>query len=103
MVKRNGNVTGLRASQGNGLESTGMGVITEQFQVLAAGDCAAIRSILEHSSVAHRFRLDTCPLHADIMASIDRVAPDLILVDADGTRSGGSGNLPGIEGSPRRP
>ncbi len=62
-----------------------MGVITEQFQVLAAGGCAAIRSILEHQSVAHRFRLDTCPLHADIMASIDLLAPDLILVDADGS------------------
>ncbi len=61
-----------------------MGAITEQFQVLAAGSCAAIRSILEHSSVAQRFRMDSCPLHADIMTSIDRVAPDLILVDADG-------------------
>ena len=61
-----------------------MGVITEQFQVLAAGDCAAIRSVLEHSAVAQRFHLDSCPLHADIMASIDRLAPDLILIDADG-------------------
>src|SRR5580700_11048971 len=62
-----------------------MAVLAEQFQVLAAGDCAAIRSVLEHSSVAHRFRLDTCAIHADIMESIDRFAPDLILVDADGT------------------
>src|ERR1700733_9899264 len=62
-----------------------MGVITEQFQVLAAGGCAAIRSILEHKSVAHRFHLETCPLHADIMVSIDLLAPDLILVDADGS------------------
>jgi adenylate cyclase len=62
-----------------------MGVTTEQFQVLAAGSCAAIRSILETTSVAQRFRLDTCPLHADIMASIDLLAPDLILVDADCT------------------
>jgi adenylate cyclase len=68
-----------------------MGVITEQFQVLAAGPCAALRAMLAHSSVAQRFRLDSCPLHADIMASIDRVAPDLILVDADAT------NLVGLE------
>jgi adenylate cyclase len=68
-----------------------MGVITEQFQVLAAGSCAAIRSILETSAVAHRFRMDSCPLHADIMASIDKVAPDLILVDAD------SADLAGLE------
>ena len=61
-----------------------MGALTEQFQVLAAGDCAAIRSVLEHSAVAQRFHVDSCPLHADIMASIDRVAPDLVLVDADG-------------------
>src|SRR5580700_1438545 len=66
-----------------------MGVITEQFQVLAAGPCAALRAMLAHSSVAQRFRLDSCPLHADIMASIDRVAPDLILVDADGSDLGG--------------
>jgi adenylate cyclase len=66
-----------------------MGVITEQFQVLAAGDCAAIRSILEHSSAAQRFRVHTCPLHADIMASIDHVAPDLILVDVDGAQLAG--------------
>ena len=59
--------------------------ITEQFQILAVGECAAIRTVLSHSSVAHRFRLESCPLRADIMASIDRVSPDLILVDADGT------------------
>ncbi len=68
-----------------------MGVITEQFQVLAAGDCAAIRSILGHGAVAHRFRLEACPIHSDIMASVDRVAPDLILVDATG------GNLAGLD------
>ncbi len=62
-----------------------MGVIKEQFQVLAAGSCAALRPILEHDSVAHRFHLDSCPLHADIMACIDQVAPDLILLDADST------------------
>jgi adenylate cyclase len=62
-----------------------MAVLVEQFQVLAAGDCGAIRSLLEHSSMAHRFRLDTCSIHADIMASIDLVAPDLILVNADST------------------
>ncbi|HEY1900325.1 MAG TPA: adenylate/guanylate cyclase domain-containing protein [Steroidobacteraceae bacterium] len=62
-----------------------MAVTTEQFQVLAAGACGAIRSLLERSPVAHRFRLDTCPIHADIMLSIDQVAPDLILLDADGT------------------
>jgi adenylate cyclase len=66
-----------------------MGVITEQFQVLAAGRCAALRSILETSSVAQRFRLDSCPLQADIMTSIDQLAPDLILVDADGTNFAG--------------
>ncbi|HEY4339283.1 MAG TPA: adenylate/guanylate cyclase domain-containing protein [Steroidobacteraceae bacterium] len=66
-----------------------MVVTTEQFQVLAAGECAAIRLLLQHGSVAHRFRLDSCGLHADIMASIDRVAPDLILVDADGHDFGG--------------
>lgn len=66
-----------------------MVVTTEQFQILAAGDCAAIRLLLQHVSVAHRFRLDSCGLHADIMASIDRVAPDLILVDADGHDLGG--------------
>jgi branched-chain amino acid transport system substrate-binding protein len=69
----------------NSLESPPMVAITEQFQILAVGECTAIRTVLTHSSVAHRFRLDSCPLHADIMASIDRVAPDLILVDADGT------------------
>jgi adenylate cyclase len=68
-----------------------MGVITEQFQVLAAGGCAALRAILEHSSVAERFRLDSCPLRADIMASIDQLAPDLILLDAD------SKDLAGLE------
>ncbi|HTY94197.1 MAG TPA: adenylate/guanylate cyclase domain-containing protein [Steroidobacteraceae bacterium] len=62
-----------------------MAVTTEQFQVLAAGNCAAIRSVLEESPVAQRFRLDSCGIHADIMASIDRVAPDLILLDADDT------------------
>ncbi|MEJ0005856.1 MAG: adenylate/guanylate cyclase domain-containing protein [Steroidobacteraceae bacterium] len=61
----------------------------EQFQVLAAGDCAAIRSILEHSPVAHRFRLNICPPLSDIMSIIDRVAPDLILVDADCTELAG--------------
>jgi class 3 adenylate cyclase len=66
-----------------------MVVTTEQFQILAAGDCAAIRLLLQHSPVAHRFRLDACALHADIMASIDQVAPDLILVDADGSDFGG--------------
>ena len=66
-----------------------MVVTTEQFQILAAGDCAAIRLLLQHVSVAHRFRLDSCGLHADIMACIDRVAPDLILVDADGHDLGG--------------
>jgi PleD family two-component response regulator len=59
--------------------------ITEQFQILAAGDCAAIRTVLEDSGVAHRFRLESCLLRGDIMASIDLVAPDLILVDADGS------------------
>jgi adenylate cyclase len=68
-----------------------MGSITEQFQVLAAGDCAAIRSILGHCSVAHRFRLEACSIHSDIMANVDRVAPDLILVDATG------GSLAGLE------
>lgn len=62
-----------------------MGATTEQFQILAVGECAAIRTVLGHSAVAHRFHLETCPLHADIMASIDKVAPDLILVDADGS------------------
>jgi class 3 adenylate cyclase len=66
-----------------------MGVTHEQFQVLAAGDCAAIRLLLQHGPVAQRFRLDCCTLHSDIMASIDRVAPDLILVDADGHDLGG--------------
>jgi class 3 adenylate cyclase len=66
-----------------------MVVTKEQFQVLAAGDCAAIRLLLQHGSVAPRFRLDSCALHADIMASIDKVAPDLILVDADGHDLGG--------------
>src|SRR6201986_834046 len=62
-----------------------MGGITEQFQVLAAGGCAALRAVLEHSSGAQRFRLDSCPLPTDIMARIDQLSPDLILVDADGT------------------
>jgi adenylate cyclase len=62
-----------------------MAALVEQFQVLAAGDCAAIRSVLEQSAVAHRFRLDTCAIHSDIMESIDRFAPDLILVNADST------------------
>ncbi len=62
-----------------------MVAITGQFQILAVGECAAIRNVLADSSVAHRFRLETCPLREDIMASIDRVAPDLILVDAEGT------------------
>ena len=66
-----------------------MVVTKEQFQVLAAGDCAALRMLLQHVSVAHRFRLDSCALHADIMASIDRLGPDLILVDADGHDLGG--------------
>jgi adenylate cyclase len=66
-----------------------MGVKNEQFQVLAAGECAAIRLLLQHVSVAQRFRLDSCGLHADIMANIDRFAPDLILVDADGHDLGG--------------
>jgi adenylate cyclase len=66
-----------------------MVAITEQFQILAVGECAAIRTVLSHSAVAHRFRLESCSLQADIMASIDRVAPDLILVDADGTDLGG--------------
>jgi PleD family two-component response regulator len=66
-----------------------MVAITEQFQILAVGECAAIRTVLSHSAVAHRFRLESCPLQADIMASIDRVAPDLILVDADGSDLGG--------------
>ncbi len=72
-------------STGKGLESSAMAALAEQFQVLAAGDCGAIASLLEHSSMAHRFRLDTCSIHADIMASIDLVAPDLILVNADST------------------
>ncbi len=66
-----------------------MAATTEQFQLLAAGECAAIRLLLKHSSVADRFHLDSCALHSDIMASIDRVAPDLILVDADGRDLGG--------------
>jgi adenylate cyclase len=66
-----------------------MVVTTEQFQVLAAGDCAVIRLLLQHGLGAHRFRLDSCALRADIMANIDRVAPDLILVDADGHDLGG--------------
>ncbi|MGC1458668.1 MAG: hypothetical protein WA825_10350, partial [Steroidobacteraceae bacterium] len=69
----------------NSLESPPMVAITEQFQILAVGECAAIRNVLSHCSVAHRFRLESCPLRSDIMASIDRVSPDLILVDADGT------------------
>jgi class 3 adenylate cyclase len=66
-----------------------MVVTKEQFQILVAGDCPALRLLLQHGSVAHRFRLDSCAPHADIMASIDRVAPDLILVDADGHDLGG--------------
>jgi adenylate cyclase len=66
-----------------------MAVTTEQFQILAAGDCASLRALLTDSSVAHRFRLESCGLHADIMASIDLVSPDLILMDADGTDLGG--------------
>jgi adenylate cyclase len=62
-----------------------MGAITEPFKILAVGECAAIRSVLSLSAVASRFRLESCPLRADIMASIDKVAPDLIVVDADGS------------------
>jgi adenylate cyclase len=62
-----------------------MVAITEQFKILAVGECAAIRTVLSHSAVAQRFRLESCSLKADIMASIDQVAPDLIVVDADGT------------------
>jgi len=69
----------------NSLESLHMVAISEQFQILAVGECTAIRSILTFSTVAHRYRLESCSLQADIMECIDRLAPDLILVDADGS------------------
>jgi len=68
---------------GNSLDSSGMAVKTEQFQVLAVGDCGAIRTLLESSPVAQRFQMHACPVNADIMACIDQAAPDLILVCAD--------------------
>ena len=73
----------------NSLESSVMAVSAERFQVLAAGECGAIRLLLERGPMAQRFVLDVFPIQADIMANIDRVAPDLILIDADSTAHAG--------------
>jgi len=73
----------------NGLESWDMAVSTEQFQILAAGDCGAIRLLLERGPMVGRFQMDCFPIQADIMANIDRIAPDLILIDADSTAHAG--------------
>jgi adenylate cyclase len=66
-----------------------MAVSTERFQVLAAGDCGALRLLLERGPMAARFHLECFPIQADIMAKIDQVAPDLILIDADSTAHAG--------------
>jgi adenylate cyclase len=66
-----------------------MALPIERFQVLAAGDCRAIRLLLERKPMAQRFRVECFPIEADIMANIDRVAPDLILIDADSTMHSG--------------
>jgi adenylate cyclase len=73
----------------NGLESSVMAVSTEQFQILAAGDCGAIRLLLGRGPMGGRFQMDCFPIQADIMANIDQVAPDLILIDADSTAHAG--------------
>jgi class 3 adenylate cyclase len=43
----------------------------------------------ERGPLAQRFQLDCCQIQADIMANIDRVTPDLILIDADSTAHAG--------------
>jgi adenylate cyclase len=66
-----------------------MAATTEQFRVLTTGECAAIRAVLERSPATDLFRLDSCPIDDDIMVSIDRVAPDLILLDAQSMEHAG--------------
>ncbi|HTV79489.1 MAG TPA: adenylate/guanylate cyclase domain-containing protein [Steroidobacteraceae bacterium] len=45
--------------------------------------------LLERGPTAQRFRMDCCAIQEDILANVDRVSPDLILIDADSTAHAG--------------
>jgi class 3 adenylate cyclase len=59
-----------------------------QLRVLTAGDCSAVRPLLEPASSGPRFSLQQIATASDVIGCMESLAPDLIFVDVDSPNLG---------------